>query len=110
MEVIDAPVSQKQLGRCVPFPEQFLSEGHALLAALGSGELQVLARREIAGMRCDNIEEACFVLGVAKAAEVFNTGFGKYHSSKTQNRGRDFVFIAHSAKTCRLLGTRIKLK
>src|SRR5215469_18397594 len=61
-------------------------------------------------MRRDDVEEAGFVLGVAKAAEVFNTGFGKCHGSKAQNRGCDFVFIAHSAKACRILGTRIKLK
>src|SRR5215472_14106541 len=110
MEVIDAPVSQKQLGCCVPLPEQFLREGHALLATLGSSELQVLTCREITGMRRDDVEEAGFVLGVAKAAEVFNTGFGKCHGSKAQNRGCDFVFIAHSAKTCRVLGARVELK
>src|SRR5262245_57891886 len=43
------------------------------------------------------------VLGVAKAAEILNAGFGKCHGSKTQNRGRDFVFIAHAAKACRVL-------
>src|SRR5215469_8563576 len=61
-------------------------------------------------MRRDNVEEASFVLGVAKAAEVFNTGFGKCHRSKAQNGGCDFVFIAHAPKTCRVLRARIKLK
>src|SRR5205809_92430 len=61
-------------------------------------------------MRRDEIEEAGFVLGVAKAAEVLNTGFWKCHGSKAQNRGCDFVFIAHAAKAWRVLGTRVELK
>src|ERR1700747_399486 len=61
-------------------------------------------------MRSNDIEEAGFVLGVAKAEEVLNTGFGKCHGSKAQNRGCDFVFIAHAAKACGVLGTRVKLK
>src|SRR5215472_15442864 len=61
-------------------------------------------------MRRDDIKEACFVLGIAKAAKVLNTGFEKCHGSKAQNRCCDFVFIAHSAKACGVLGTRIELK
>src|SRR5690348_8142411 len=61
-------------------------------------------------MRGDDIEEAGFVLGVAKAAEVLNTGFGKCHGSKAQNRSCDFVVVTHAAKACRVLGARVKLK
>src|ERR1700741_3986129 len=61
-------------------------------------------------MRRDDVEEAGFVLGVGKAEEVLNAGFGKCHGSKAQNRSCDFVFIAQAAKACCVLGTRVKLK
>jgi len=61
-------------------------------------------------MRSDDIEEAGFVLGVAKATQVLNTGSRKCHGSKTQNRGCDFVFIAQRGEGLLCLGDAHKVE
>ena len=44
------------------------------------------------------IEEAGFVLGVAKAAEVLNAGFRDAHASETQYGGHNFAVVSYAAE------------
>src|SRR5438445_12750415 len=62
--------------------KEFLGEGHALVAALGSRELQKLARGEVPGMCGHEVEKASLVFGVAEAAEVGETEFREVHRLK----------------------------
>ena len=47
-------------------------------------------------MCCDEIEEAGFVLGLAKAAQVPDAGFRHVHASQTQDGGHNFAVIANA--------------
>src|SRR5258708_36230758 len=62
--------------------KKFLGEGHALVPALGSRELQKLAHGEVPRMCGHDVEKASLVFGVAEAAKVGETGFRKVHRLK----------------------------
>ena len=108
--MVGTPVAEKEPRDGMPLPQDLLREGHALVAALGSGELKILARREVAGMRGHEIEEVGFVSGVAEAAEVIDTGFRELHGLETQNGYGDLSFIAHAAKAGGVFRPGIDLK
>src|SRR5260370_26583169 len=62
--------------------KEFLGEGHALVPAFGSRELQKLAHGEVPGMCGHEVEKASLVFGVAEAAKVGETEFRKVHRLK----------------------------
>ena len=108
--MVDATVSKQQAGGGMPLSEHLLRESHAFIAALGSGEGQVLASGEISRMGGYEIQETSLVLGVAEAAEVLDAGFRKVHGSQTQNGGHDLPVVAHSAQTSCVLRPGVDLK
>src|SRR5271165_2932454 len=94
----------------MPFSKHLLSESHALIAAFGSREGEVLASREIPRMGGHEIEKAGLVLGVAEAEEILDVGFRKVHGSQTQNRGHDLPVVAHAAQASCVLRPGVDLK
>src|SRR6267143_3594863 len=81
-EVVHETIAEKGAGCGVAFAKEFLGEGHALVPALGSRELQKLAHGEVSGMCGHEVEKASLVFGVAEAAKVGETGFRKVHRLK----------------------------
>ena len=68
-KVKDTTMPEVFLGAGVLLVEDLLGEGHAALAGLRLDELQELLTGEVPGMRRHKVEETCFFLGIAKAAE-----------------------------------------
>src|SRR5271169_471750 len=67
-KMVDASVPKQQTGCGMPLSEHLLGEGHALIAAFGSRECQVLASGKIPRMGGHEIQETSLVLGVSEAA------------------------------------------
>src|SRR5437867_8437667 len=89
------------------FGKKFLGEGHALVPALGSRELQKLAHGEVPGMCGHEVEKASLVFGVAEAAKVGETGFRKVHRL---DDGVQFAFIANAPQVVGLATPGIDLE
>ena len=89
--MVHETIAEKRPGCGMAFAKEFLREGHALVAALGSSELEKLAGGEVPGMCGHEVEKASLVLGVAEAAKVGETGFRKVHRLKMT------VFNSHVA-------------
>ena len=80
--VVHETVAEKGAGRGMALGKEFLGEGHALVPAFGSRELQKLAHGEVSGMCGHDVEKASLVFGVAEPAKVDETGFKKVHRLK----------------------------
>src|SRR6202030_1761854 len=93
-----------------PFPKHFLRERHAFFAASGLRETEELANGKVAGMCCDEIEKAGFVLGVTKAAQILDAGFRYVHASQSQNGGHNFAVIANASQAGCVFGSSVDLK
>jgi DNA-binding MarR family transcriptional regulator len=98
--VVDPAVSEEQAGRGVPLPKHLLRKNHALLAALGSREHEVLAGGEVPGVRGHEIEKPGFVFCVAETPEIGDAGLRQAHSLKAQNRGHDHYSLRPSEVQC----------
>jgi hypothetical protein len=81
-KVVHETVAEKGAGCGMALAKEFLGEGHALVPALDSRELQKLAHGEVPGMCGYEVEKACLIFGVAEAAKVGATGFRKVHRLK----------------------------
>src|SRR5580658_3747641 len=79
IEMIDTAIAPVSLNRGMAQRQQFLDESGVALAVAGLGKRQKLSHREIARMRCGDMQESGFRFGVAEDLELGEMGFRNAH-------------------------------
>ena len=81
-KVKHAAMPEIRLGLRVFFLDHLLRKCHTALAWLRLDEMQELSASEEAGMRGHKVEETCFFLGIAKAAQGVDVDRKEFHRAK----------------------------